>query len=378
MLQVITKLDMGGAEVVALDLVSALRRDVDFAVASVLDVDPSPVGVAMARQLSDMAIPLFPGARGHFKKGGALQSAWRLAQAVRRFQPDLVHLHTEMPELTWAIAGLLAPGLRKVPVLRTVHNCELWIAWGRIGRWVTGRLAGAQVLAVSRAAAEADAAIPTRRTRPVAEVVYNGVTAPVAAGPDDSYDGGGDDRTGVHVLFAGRLIEQKAPDLLPEILRRAHAATPRRDVCVRIAGAGPLEAALRDALHGIAPGWTVTMTPPIANLSSKLSRFDVVLMPSRYEGFSILAMETLLSGVPLVATRAPGLREAFPDDYPFCAEVDDAAGLGAILAGVIADPEAARQRIAVLVPALAQQFAPDAMIARHAQIYAAAARSPAA
>lgn len=372
MLHVITKLDMGGAEMIALDLVSALRSDVDFAVATVLDVDPSPVGKVMAGRLADLDVLVLQGARGHYKKGGALHSAWRLARAVARFRPDLVHLHTEMPELTWAIAGMLFPRVRRVPVLRTVHNCELWIAWAGIGRWVTERLAGAQAIAVSRAAAEADAAIVTRHSRPPAEIVYNGVLTPERADEKDPADPASSD---VQILFAGRLIAQKGPDLLPAIIKAAYAATARRDVHVRIAGAGPLETEVREALRGIAPGWTIAMTPPIGGLSAWLSRFDAVLMPSRFEGFSVLAMETLLSGVPLVATRAPGLREALPDGYPFSAEVDDAAALGTVLAGIIDAPEAARTRIEGYVPELAERFMPDSMIARYAQVYAAAPRS---
>jgi glycosyltransferase involved in cell wall biosynthesis len=364
-LQVITKLDMGGAEVIALDLVSALHGEVDFAVATVLDIDPSPVGRDMARRLEALGVPILPGARGHFKKGGALQAAWRMAQAVSRFRPDLVHLHTEMPELTWAIAGVLFPRVGRVPVLRTVHNCELWISWGGIGRWVTDRLAGATAVAVSQAAAKADAAIPTRHARERAQVVYNGVRRP------EQMDGAQPDAAGVQVLFAGRLIEQKAPDLLPAILAAAHAAIARRDVHVRIAGAGPLEASVREALRGVAPGWTITMSPPIEGLASRLSGYDAVLMPSRYEGFGLMAAETLLAGVALVATRAPGLNEVLPQDYPFSAEVDDTAALGRLLAEVIDAPEAARARVAAFGSSLAQRFAPEVMVAGYRGIYAA-------
>lgn len=376
-LQVITKLDMGGAEVIALDLVSALHRAIDFAVATVLDVEPTPVGRTMRAQLAQHNIPIFPGARGHYKKGGALIAAWRLARAVSHFQPDVVHLHTEMPELTWAIARMLFPWTRRVAMVRTVHNSELWIAWGGIGRWVTDRLAAACAVAVSQAAAEADAAIGTRWPRPQAEVIYNGARVPPpllggsAASGSQVGDGSamGTAKAAVSVLFAGRLIAQKGPDLLPAILASAHAACPRADVKVQIAGTGPLESGLRAALDGIAPGWVIEMTPPIGGLSLRLREFDVVLMPSRFEGFSVLALETLLSGVPLVATRAPGLVEALPADYPFCAEVDDAQMLGLTLARVLQAPRSAQQKATAFVPELTSRFAPEAMIARYCEIY---------
>ena len=147
-LHVITKLDLGGAESVAIDLVGALHESVDFAVYGVMALDaPTRVGRDMADRLARWKVPFFAGATGHFKKGGVLVSAWRLARAVAKFRADVVHLHTEMPELTYAIATVLSPRLRNVQVLRTVHNCELWIDWAGTGRRVTQRLAGSTALA---------------------------------------------------------------------------------------------------------------------------------------------------------------------------------------------------------------------------------------
>ena len=61
-----------------------------------------------------------------------------------------MHLHTEIPEATFACASLfgLPPGVR---VLRTIHNSTLWPAWRRVGRWVESRLGAAEVVAVSEA-----------------------------------------------------------------------------------------------------------------------------------------------------------------------------------------------------------------------------------
>ena len=178
-MQVITKLDLGGAETVSVDLVGALRDRFDFALFAIFDLaDPTRVGRNMTARLAQWRVPVFHGTAGHFKKGGAFVAAWRLARAIRRFKPDVVHLHTEVPELTFAIATLLSRGARRAAVLRTVHNCELWIDWERIGRLVTGRLCAADAIAVSQAAAGADAAIATRRPRVSATVVPNGVMPP--------------------------------------------------------------------------------------------------------------------------------------------------------------------------------------------------------
>ena len=75
-LQVITKLDLGGAESVALDLVGALRHEMDFGVFGVTALAaPSPVGRDMASRLADWNVPFFAGTAWPFKTGGVLVAA---------------------------------------------------------------------------------------------------------------------------------------------------------------------------------------------------------------------------------------------------------------------------------------------------------------
>jgi glycosyltransferase involved in cell wall biosynthesis len=361
-MHVITHLDMGGAENVALGLIDALRDRVEFSLFAVLRQSPlSKVGQDMADRLA-RSVPVRFGTERGFKSGGVVFAARSLARAVAEQRPDLIHVHTEIPELTLAVAGLISRRVRRTPLLRTVHNSELWIAWGGIGRWVTQRLAKGDAVAVSRNAANADAAIVTRGRRPLADVIYNGVSPPAAspigreAGP-------------VRLLFAGRLVHQKGADLLPAILREAHARTPRRDVVVTIAGSGAMRDLVAQGLAEGMAGWDVRMTPPIERLSERLQEYDAVLLPSRFEGFALLPLEVLMTGIALVTTDAPGLDEAIPADYPFKAAVDDVAGIGAQLAKVIDDPATARVTAARYGEDLARSFSPEAMASAYLARY---------
>jgi hypothetical protein len=165
-MHVITHLDMGGAENVALGLIDALRDRVAFSLFAVLRQSTlSKVGQDMADRLARWHVPFRFGTERGFKLGGVVFAARSLARAVAEQQPDLIHVHTEIPELTLAVAGLISRRVRRTPLLRTVHNSELWIAWGGIGQWVTQRLAKGDAVAVSRNAANADAAIVTRGRR---------------------------------------------------------------------------------------------------------------------------------------------------------------------------------------------------------------------
>lgn len=364
-LHVITHIDMGGAENVALGLIDGLRDRVDFALFAVLgEGGLSAVGRDMAARLDRWNVPYGFGTTNGFKSGGVIVAARALARMVAQQRPDVIHVHTEIPELTLAVAYLLSRRVRRVPLLRTVHNCELWIAWGGIGRWVTQRLARGEAVAVSCHAAASDAAIVTRTARPVPDVIYNGVTAPPVAARERS--------TGpLRLLFAGRLVHQKGADLLPAILAEAHARTMRRDVVVTIAGSGLLRDDVAAGLANRLTGWDVRLVDPIPHLSERLGDYDTVLVPSRFEGFGLLPAEVLLAGVPVVTTDAPGLNEVIPANYPFRAPVDDVPALGRLLAQVIDDPEAARTIAADHGRGLARRFSREAMVSAYGTRYRA-------
>ncbi|MCA1196341.1 glycosyltransferase family 4 protein [Sphingomonas sp. R647] len=366
-LHIITHLDMGGAEGVAMQLIDSLRGSFDFSLFAVLEQRAlSAVGIDMAQRLDAWGVARSAGVAGRFKSGGVVLAALALNRTIRRVRPDIIHVHTEIPELTLALACRLSRYTRSIPLLRTVHNSELWIDWNRIGSWVTETLAHGDAVAVSRSAADADWAIATRTARPRADILHNGVAPPPPVQPVGA-------RRRFQLLFAGRLVHQKGADLLPAILEAAWRATARRDVIVTIAGTGPLEARVRAGLADRLSGWTVQFVPPIERLSHRLGDYDVVLLPSRFEGFALLPLEVLMAGVPIVTTRAPGLDEAIPADYPFLAGSQDVTGLAARLVEVIEDPAHARVVAADYGALLAERFSPAAMAQGYAERYQALA-----
>jgi glycosyltransferase involved in cell wall biosynthesis len=359
---------MGGAEMIALALIDALHTQVDFSLFAVLrQSSQGAVGRDMVERLERRRVPFRFGVGGFFKSGGVILAARALARTIAQQRPDVVHVHTEIPEMTLAVACLMSRRVRRTPLLRTVHNGELWIAWDRLGAWVTQRLAHGQAVAVSNYAAAADAAIATSTRRPPATVVYNGITrpprVPIGGAP-----------TPVRVLFAGRLVHQKGADLLPAILSVAHASTARRDVEVVIAGSGILHDAVKQGVAGELPGWNVRMTEPIERLPERLAEHDVVLVPSRFEGFGLLPAEVLLAGLPVVTTDAPGLDEVIPPEYPFKAAVDNVAALGTHLAAVINDPVEAQKTAVRYGDVLAERFSSEVMASAYLARYRALGR----
>lgn len=323
-LQVISHLDLGGAEMVALSLAESLADRFDFNLFAVRAAGDGPFARRMADRLAALGIAPDHGTTAKLTRGGLLVAGYRLARRIALARPDVVHLHTEWPEAAWAMAATLSPAVRRVPVLRTVHNSLLWPAWRPVGAWVERRLGARAVIAVSDdalagvAALRAAAALPPLPASQ-ARVVTNGVAVP----PARPEAGRLADRP-PRVLFAGRLEPQKGADRLPAIWGALAAAVP--GATLTIIGDGTL----RPVLAGFAEATPcVTLEPATYGLSGLLHGFDLLLMPSRFEGLPLLAVEALMALLPVVAFDVAGLRAAFPPGYPLLAPADDVAAFAA-------------------------------------------------
>lgn len=137
----------------------------------------------------------------------------------------------------------------------------------------------------------------------VARVVYNGVRAPRPT----------EDRLGTNlrhrtVGVIGNVCPRKGQlDVLPAL---EQVLARRADVDVVFAGraTGAIASELRDRARASSGRIRVLgFVPGIADL---LGELDLVVVPSRSEGFGRVAVESLRAGVPVLARRTGGLVEA--------------------------------------------------------------------
>jgi glycosyltransferase involved in cell wall biosynthesis len=198
-----------------------------------------------------------------------------LALAVRRASrsADVVHAHW----LPSALAGL-ASGK---PLVLQVWGTDLELAERvpRLARPLVGR--ARVVIAASQSLADAARRLGAREV----QVIPNGVEIPASPGsPVDP----------PHLLYAGRLSEEKG------VLELLEATAGLERVVV---GDGPLRSRVPDA---------VGFVPP-AELGAYYERAAVVCVPSRREGYGVVAREAMAWARPVVATAAGGLRDAVED-----------------------------------------------------------------
>ena len=109
------------------------------------------------------------------------------------------------------------------------------------------------------------------------------------------------------VVVPARLSEEKGHDLfLQAAARILHAGHEVRYV---FAGDGPCEAALREQVRALGLESSVVFLGFTDRLTDILLAADLVVLPSRREGFPFVLLEAMAAGKPVLATDVGGVRQ---------------------------------------------------------------------
>lgn len=169
-------------------------------------------------------------------------------------------------------------------------------AVARVARWLEsgGRRMGDRVVAVSDFTAGAMGMSDSPRL----EVVENGVDLAGIASAEPA-------KEGAHLLFIGRLIDEKRIDLLLDAAATLVDRFPR--LRVAIVGDGPERAALeaRAAELGIGERVRFHGRVPAAEVPRLLRAAQLLVMPSVREGYGMAVAEAQAAGAVPVVVRSP-------------------------------------------------------------------------
>ncbi len=290
-------------------------------------------------------------------------------------RPDLIHVHQYGASAATAIA---CARLRRVPAVLKVTNTGPHGLGPVLERQRLRRLQRALHLradacvATSRRAAEelAGLGVPSDRIR----CIPNGVDCEAYRPVDPATRERLRRRLGLGpgpvVLFLGRLVPQKAPDLLLVAVGRLVGRLPpelRPELVY--AGEGPLRAELRKAARSW-PEIRVRFPGAVPDPRPWLGAADLLALPSRFEGLSNALLEALACGLPVVASRVSGTEDVFAaGEVGRLVEPGDAEGFGRALAELLADP-GLRARVAGEARRVAEKaFSLDAVAEQTLALY---------
>ena len=268
-----------------------------------------------------------------------ISSSARVGAAVvqgRRQRPDIVYIHRHWD----ALVALGTAGGGRCPTISHLHVAPP----SHPPRWMRPALSRAvRHVAVSIDTAERWSAAGLRRDR--IDVAHNGVDL------QHFRPGSGEERCAIRrqlglpegalvVTYLGRVEPAKGIHVL---LAAAQLVKQRWPVCVVVAGPAShlipadesrsYERSLRSAAAGLDVHWL----PAVADPAELYRASDVVVVPSiGLEGFALVPLESLASGVPVIVSRTGGLPEALGQEFTeWVVEVGDAGALASTLDEVL-------------------------------------------
>ena len=359
-LHLITKLGIGGAERMAETLAVASAADgLEVSVLAVARSDENDdVGEAMRGRLRAAGVRVVDASTATSKKAAVILAVPAIAREVSEWIPDIVHVHTEVPQLALALARILWPPVRRPSTVLTVHSTVNWPSWGLLGRLSQWVLRDAYPVAVSECARYSYA----RASDSDCGVVLNGVSVAELGCHLETL------RQPPRYLFAARLEPEKGIDVLMEALARLEGSRARFEL--DILGAGSLAPEVGKFVVSLSR--RVRFGSPSATLRSDLCDYDALVMPSRHEGLSLLAIEALCVGLPILATSAQGLVDTLPPGYPGCVPPNDPGALAKLLEAFECDPQAWLDRMAPDRDWARSRYHSRAMVEGYARVYEAA------
>ncbi len=236
---------------------------------------------------------------------GLLRLAASLRRIVQDNKPDILNVHSTFAGVVARLAILTVRARPKV-----VYCPHSW-AFSRSGSFRSLAAAVERVLAfltdrivcVSRAELRDAVSVGIPEAKCV--VIENGIRVlPGSAGAPQARRSG--DGRRLRVLFVGRFDRQKGFDFFLDVMARLGGRA--EGLAVGDYVVGHTDSALAIPENVTLLGWRSR-----AEVLQLYREADVLLMPSRWEGLPIVALEAMRSGLPVFATPAGGLQDVVVD-----------------------------------------------------------------
>lgn len=144
-----------------------------------------------------------------------------------------------------------------------------------------------------------------------------------------------------NICFVGYIAENKGADLLPDIINRVSKEYP--DARWTIVGYGPLEQTLKRRCKENGTFHKCIFTGAIDHekVAAILRDSDILLLPTRIEGFGLSIVEAMMSGAVPVVSRIQGITDDIVSDgvTGLLIEPDDTEGFVNAIVRLLGDPE---------------------------------------
>lgn len=364
---VIDTMNAGGAEKVLLDTATALRDEFDVSVLALFEYPDDPNLVEQVREVADYR-SLFVYKNGSIPRK-ALNRIWlrTLRHMLRRLPPALLHrlfvgkgFDVEVAFLegraTRLVSGLRDDGCASYAWIHTDVEENPWIDYyfRNLEEQRSCYRSFDGVMAVSsETAAKAKQRFEVD-VRFIQNVVDSSTVIARSQIPHESLRREGE----LEVVAVGRLEEVKGPDRLLEAVRSClDAGIP---VHATLVGDGSLRTQLEELACSLGIEEAVSFAGYQSNPYGFMADADLVVCPSRAEGFSGTVTEALLLGRPVLTTDCAGMGDLLGDSRWGLVVENSQEGLNAGMQEVLSSP-ARLAELAELAQVRGRDFSTEAL-----------------
>jgi glycosyltransferase involved in cell wall biosynthesis len=303
-LHVISSIGPGGAQNVVYGLAKAAKaHSCDVRILSLCDSQESSVIQRVTQHDVSFLEPAFPKNFRNVKHFLVAQKA--LSTFVKQLKPDLIHSHLFQAKLALAVNK----EAKKIPIVDTVHdNMTWWRSKGVKPRLQTlfdkyyASYVARYSVAISKSV-QSDIRKFLLSDNERTPYVYNAV--------DEKYFSLKPINLSIRyklILISSRIvIKKKGLDIVLDIVRELK--TRYSNFRVSIIGDGEDSERFGDMLASYGLGDVITLHGYAQEPKEFYEKAHLLLMPSRWEGFGLSAVEASAMGVPVVASRVGGLAE---------------------------------------------------------------------
>lgn len=370
---VITKLELGGAQEVAIYAVSHLDQT---RFRPILVAGPGGILTGEAQRLPGVRTEIVASLGRQVQIVADLIAFWQLIFLFRRLRPHIVHTHSSKA----GILGRWAAWLARVPIIvhtihgygvtpeqsRWVRQCFIWL------EWLTG-LVTSHWIAVS----QADIALGSKWN-----LFRSGNVSLIRPGIDPTpYQSriSPQERLAIRAQFGVSAQDwlvgsvacfkpQKAPGDFLSVAKQVCNAVPGAKFV--LVGDGELRPRLEEQVRAMNLQGRVVLAGWRRDIPKVMQSLDAFLLTSHWEGLPRVLLEARVVGLPTVATDVGGSSEAvLPEMKSWLCRAGDISQLASHLQDVYSQWEATRHTSRGNVEPLPREFCLDEMAKQYESLY---------
>lgn len=277
--------EYSGAESVVLSLMRLLPAEFDTYYAS-----PDGLIKDVVRKKGQKFIPLTK---------ASLKS---VSEVIKQVHPDIIHASD------FSMSVLAAFGTSSIPVLSHLHNNPSWIKNKFDPRTILYRFALKRIHRVICVSPAIIGEFAGNALREKAVVIPNVIDSDkILASANKSIQS--------DICFVGRLTEQKNPLFFCSVIKKIKEKDP--NIKAVMLGRGELEGKIKNYILANELANNINLIGFKQNPYPYMKGAKVCMMPSKYEGFGLSAVEMLTLGTPVIAANVGGLKNIVDDTCGF-------------------------------------------------------------